>query len=158
MEERLMKKRLCMAVVIVALGMGMSAAYAADYESATVTVLKKTLVAEDGQPIVYPKSDQPEVTAMVVELPVGGETGWHQHAYPLYAYVLAGSITVTLDTGAAQVFREGDAIIEVVNRPHNGVNTGNTPVKLVVFVTGVQGESITKQVKNPLSPDPVKQP
>lgn len=151
-----MKKRFCMVVVIVLLSMGMSAAYAADYESATVTTLKKTSVTEDGQPIVYPRSNQPEVTAMVLELPVGGETGWHQHAYPLYVYVLTGTLTVTLDTGAAKVFREGDAIIEVVNRSHNGVNTGSVPVKLVVFVTGEQGVSITRKVERPLANDQVK--
>jgi len=151
-----MKTRFCMVVVIVLLSMGMSATYAADYESATVTTLKKTTVTEDGQPIVCPKSDRLEVTAMVVELPVGGETGWHQHAYPLYAYVLAGTITVTLDTGAAQVFREGDAIIEVVNRQHNGVNTGTVPVKLIVFVTAEQGVPITKKVERPLPTDKVK--
>jgi len=43
-------------------------------------------------------------------------------------------------------FREGDAILEVVNTPHNGKNKGTIPAKLVVFYTGEQVKPNTVKV------------
>lgn len=149
MREKDMIRRLFIAMVFVLLSGGLLIVEAADYEGATVTTLKKSSVTEDGRPISYPRTQNPEVTAILVELPVGGETGWHQHPYPLYAFVLSGTLVVELDSGAKQVFCEGDVIIEVVNRAHNGKNTGSTPVKLVVFVTGEDGGPMTLKVPAP---------
>ncbi len=36
-------------------------------------------------------------------------------------------------------FTAGDAIVEVVNIPHNGKNLGTTPVVLIAFYTGETG-------------------
>lgn len=137
--------RLILMLLVVLVSIGMQTVHAADYEGATVTLLRKSLVTEDGKPIVFPKSDRPEVSASLVELPAGGQTGWHQHQYPLYAFVLSGTIMVELDNGTKKVFCEGDVIIEVVNRVHNGRNTGTSPVKLLVFVTGEQGAPMSQK-------------
>lgn len=55
---------------------------------------------------------------------------------------------VELEDGKENIFREGDAIIEIVNAPHNGRNAGKTPVKLVVFYTGVEGSPNTVKVQH----------
>jgi len=57
--------------------------------------------------------------------------------------VLSGELAVELADGKQALFKEGDAIIEVVNTPHNGRNLGKKPVKLVVFYTGVEGSPNT---------------
>jgi len=75
---------------------------------------------------------------MTVELPPGAETGWHTHPVPVYAYVLSGSLTIELEDKKISLFQEGDAIIEVVNTRHCGKNTGDVPVKLIVFYTGAE--------------------
>jgi len=64
----------------------------------------------------------------------------------VYAYVLQGSLTIEMETGKRYIFKEGDAIIEVVNTAHNGMNTGKVPVKLVVFYTGEQEKPTTVKV------------
>lgn len=47
-------------------------AHAADYNNGvTARVLKKTTVTGNGEKIVYPRTDQAEVTAMTVELAPG---------------------------------------------------------------------------------------
>jgi len=117
-----------------------------DYDGVKVTLLKKTTTTTTGQKVFYPKTDSPEVTAVLVEIPVGGETGWHLHPIPVYAYVLSGALTVEMEKGARFSFKEGDALVEVVNEGHNGRNTGKVPVKLVVFYTGVEGSPITVKV------------
>lgn len=96
-----------------------------------------------GQPIVYPKTDKPEVRAVLVEIPPGAETGWHKHPFPCYAYILSGSLSVELEDGTVHNLTAGQALAETVNIAHNGKNTGSEPVKLVMFVTGETGNPFT---------------
>ena len=112
----------------------------ADYNpTVTANVLKKTSVTGNGEKIIYPKTDNAEVTAMSVELAAGAETGWHKHPVPVYAYVVSGNLSVELEDGENFSYGEGDAIIEVVNTLHNGKNKGPDPVKLAVFYIGAKG-------------------
>ena len=76
---------------------------------------------------------------MTVELAPGAETGWHKHTIPVYAYVVAGRLSVKLVDGKELSFGAGEAIIEVVNVMHNGKNSGSEPVKLAVFYIGAEG-------------------
>lgn len=111
-----------------------------EYKSGvSASVLKRSVVTGSGQRIIYPVTDNAEVTVMLVELPAGAETGWHSHPIPVYAYVLAGTIDVELEGGKVIVYRAGDAIIEAVNTLHNGRNRGSDLVRLVVFYTGIEG-------------------
>jgi len=119
---------------------------AAEYEGLIVTQIKKSTTASNGQKLDYLKTDSPEVTVLIVEIPAGGETGWHIHSVPVYAYMLSGAITVEMENKETYHFREGDALLEVVNTPHNGKNTGKAPAKLVVFYTGEQGKPNTVKV------------
>jgi quercetin dioxygenase-like cupin family protein len=112
-----------------------AAEYIGDVQARVVLKTKNT---SNGQPIAYLKMDNPEVTVMTVELPPGAETGWHTHPVPVYAYVLSGSLTIELEDKKISLFQEGDAIIEVVNTRHCGKNTGDVPVKLIVFYTGAE--------------------
>lgn len=118
----------------------MSSFVSADEYSSGVQarVVLKTKNMSNGQPIAYLKMDNPEVTVMTVELLPGAETGWHTHPVPVYAYVLSGSLTIEVEDKKTSISQAGDAIIEVVNTRHCGKNTGNVPVKLVVFYTGAE--------------------
>jgi len=112
----------------------------ADYSPGVTTrILQKTGITGNGGKIVYPRTDRAEVTAMTVELAPGAQTGWHKHPVPVYAYVIAGSLAVELESGTTLSFKEGDAIIEVVDTLHNGRNRGTGPAKLAVFYLGVEG-------------------
>ncbi len=121
-------------------------ASAAEYEGVKATQIKKATTASSGQKLAYPSTDSPEVTVLMVEIPAGAETGWHIHPFPVYAYMLSGAITVEMENNEQYNFKEGDAILEVVNTPHNGRNVGTVPAKLVVFYTGEQGEPNTVKV------------
>lgn len=127
---------------------GPSAAFSDDYEGLKVSPIKKTTTTTSGQRISYPKTDSAEVTVVTVDIQPGGETGWHLHPVPVYAYVLSGELSVELDDGKQTIFKEGDSIIEVVNAPHNGRNFGKLPVKLIVFYTGVEGSPNTVRVQH----------
>jgi quercetin dioxygenase-like cupin family protein len=123
-------------------------AFASDYEGVKVTLIKKATTAANGQKLAYTGTANPEVTAALVEIPPGGDTGWHSHPILVYAYVLSGKITVALEGGSQYDFKEGEAILEVINTPHIGRNNGTVPVKLVVFYTGAEGgQNTIKAVK-----------
>lgn len=120
-----------------------------DYAGVVSRKLLTTSTASNGQKISYLATDRPEVSALVVELPPGGETGWHLHTVPVYAYVLSGSLDVEMADGKSYVFRQGDAIVEVQNLAHNGRTVGNGPARLVVFYTGEQDRPNVVKVEKP---------
>lgn len=114
---------------------------ATDYASAVkVTRLLKTTTDEAGRPLAYPTpaDGQAEVTALLVEIAPGGQTGWHKHPLTCFGYVLEGEIEVTLADGRVNLIKAGEALSEVVDLAHNGVNRGAKPVKLVMFVLGTK--------------------
>ena len=120
-------------------------ARAADYDPQTGargTVILQTETMINGQPIHYQDAERPHVTAMIVDIAPGGQTGWHSHAMPVYAYLLTGQLTVKVEDGKTMELKEGNAFVEVVKLKHNGINNGKTPVKLVVFYLGEKGTPI----------------
>jgi quercetin dioxygenase-like cupin family protein len=111
-----------------------------------VTPLAKQTTSWDGKPIVYP-AGQAEMTALLVEIAPGAQTGWHCHRVPNFAYMLEGTLELTLDDGRVKWLKAGDTLSEVVNRSHNGRNLGSAPVKLVVFYTGTVGTPLSVEGK-----------
>lgn len=107
---------------------------------AAAKLLKQTMTTANGQKIVYPSTDKAEVTAMLVSIAPGGETGWHKHSIPVYAYMLTGEIEVELEDGSTTVYKAGDVIIEVLNTFHNGRNKGASPLSLIAFYVGVRDQ------------------
>jgi quercetin dioxygenase-like cupin family protein len=101
-----------------------------------------------GDPIVYPDGAA-NVTAAIVTVPPGGQTGLHRHEVPLFAYILEGELTVDYGTKGKKTYRAGDALLEAQNWPHNGVNTGTVPMKLLAVYMGGEGKQNTVAVPTP---------
>lgn len=104
-------------------------------ENATETVL--------GEPIAYPSASPAQVSSSIITLQPGAETGLHRHDAPMYAYILDGVLTVTYDGGIEKTYRTGDAIMEAVGTAHNGKNTGDKPVTILVVNIGAEGVANT---------------
>jgi len=118
-----------------------SAAMALDNSaSVKAATLLRTSSSWDGTPIEYPPG-KAEITAMMIEVAPGAETGWHLHPVPSFAYLLEGDLEIRLKNGLIK--RAGQALAEVVNTAHNGRNVGTVPVRLVVFYTGAEGRALT---------------
>lgn len=110
-----------------------------------IVPLLRTTTDAAGQPLIYPKTEQPQVTAVRVEIPPGAQTGWHKHPYPCFAYILSGALTVEMEGGKVHELTAGQAMAESVNVMHNGKNTGSEPVKLVMFVMGEREKPFTER-------------
>ena len=136
----IMKTRSLMALILASALATTAAAQNVEYSSVKTKKVAVATTAASGQKLAYLCTDHPEVTALVVEIPPGGETGWHLHEVPVYAYMLEGTITVELEEGKSHVFNKGDAIFEVRFTSHNGRNTGGKPAKMIVLYTGEEGK------------------
>jgi quercetin dioxygenase-like cupin family protein len=108
-----------------------------------------TTVNSVGQPIECPRGGAAEVTALLVEMAPGEETGWHRHPVPLLGYILAGELTVYQITGEKRVVRAGEVSLESVDVVHNGVNEGAVPCKMIVFVAGIKDVPFTVEAAHP---------
>ena len=113
-------------------------------QSAAVKVnkLMQTTSSWNGAALAYP-SGQAEITALLIEIAPGGETGWHLHPVASFGYILEGELDVSLKDGSVKHLVAGQALAEVVNTLHNGRNVGKGPAKLVVFYAGVTGSTLT---------------
>lgn len=112
-------------------------------EAISSTQLIKTTTTWDGKPISYPTHEKAQVTALMIEIPVNGETGWHRHPVPSFAMIVQGTLDVMLRDGRVNHLKAGDPLVEVVDTAHNGRNTGDVPVKIMVFYTGTVNNVLT---------------
>lgn len=121
--------------------LAMSAAQAEESYKPSVKVKRilETTTTTSGDPIRYPVTDEPLVQSLIVEIPPGGETGWHSHPVPAYAYILGGTIEVASEGGDKRFFKAGDSFAEMVDHRHNGRVVGEETVRILMIVTGQKG-------------------
>jgi quercetin dioxygenase-like cupin family protein len=114
-----------------------------------VTPLLSTGMTVLGQPFSYPTQAPAKVTAAIVAMQPGAETGWHEHDVPLFGYMLEGELTVDYGVKGTRVYRKGDALMEAIDFPHNGRNTGSGVARILAVFIGADGVPDTVPVKNP---------
>src|SRR5215510_16347107 len=52
--------------------------------------LVKSGQTRDKQPLIYPKTDNPEIISVIGIIEPGGRTPLHEHPVPIYVYILEG--------------------------------------------------------------------
>lgn len=92
-----------------------------------------------GERIVYPSGAPAKVTAAVVTLAPGQETGWHTHGMPTFGYVIEGELEVDYGEKGVRVYRAGEGMLEAIAAPHNGRNTGTAPMRILAIFMGADG-------------------
>ena len=88
-----------------------------------------------GNPLAYPEGGV-HVTSAIVTIPPGGTTGLHSHEVPLFAHILEGELTVDYGEKGSRTYRAGDSVLEAVDWPHEGTNTGAVPMRLLAVYMG----------------------
>ncbi|MDD5186189.1 MAG: cupin domain-containing protein [Paludibacter sp.] len=97
-----------------------------------------------GQKIVYPDFANNEVSILKVTIPPGISTGWHKHSFPVFGYVMQGTLTVETKNGKSNIFLPGSAFSEVIHTLHNGTNKGTDDVVLIAFFMGEKGKPLSE--------------
>jgi quercetin dioxygenase-like cupin family protein len=131
-----------------ALGLLLWSAREAETRSAAKTLLAtgKTVV---GQKIAYPVQAPAKVTALVVEMQPGEETGWHAHDVPMFGYILEGEVTVNYGTHGTRIYRAGDAVMEAIDLAHDGRNTSEGVTRILAVFMGAEGVPNTVKAEAP---------
>jgi len=112
----------------------------------TVTSLLSTGQTILSQPIAYPTQSPAKIVSAIVTMLPGEETGWHQHDVPMFGYILEGEVTVTYAGKGTRVYRQGNALMEAIDIPHNGRNTGNGPARILAIFMGADGVPDTEML------------
>lgn len=101
------------------------------------------------EPIVYPTGAPAKITAAIVEMQPGAETGWHTHGVPLTGLILDGELTVDYGAKGTRTYKKGQSVAEAISIPHNGRNTGTGVMKLFVVYIGAEGVATSIADKHP---------
>ena len=112
------------------------------YSFATENVSSVTLAMSDkswdGSSLpTYPK-EAPEISVLKITISAHTELQLHKHPIINAGYMVKGSLKVVTDENKTLHLKAGDALIEVVDRWHYGVNEGDEPVEIVVFYAGTK--------------------
>ena len=127
-------------LILIAVGL-CKIADAGQLPAVTITSLLSTRTTANGQLIEVPA--HPEVVVSIYEIPPNAALPIHEHPFQRYAYVLAGTIEVTVLGGKTYRYKAGDFIAEIVAQWHSGRTIGHSPVRLLVIDQVVPGHSNT---------------
>ncbi|MBW8271171.1 cupin domain-containing protein [Caldovatus aquaticus] len=105
----------------------------------TSPLLRSGMTA-DGRPVVYPRTETPEITAVIGTLAPNGRTARHQHPVPVFVYVMEGTLEVRSDGHPPRTYTAGQSFIESQNHWHQAFNTQNAPARILVVFMGEQGK------------------
>ena len=100
-----------------------------------------------GETITYPAGAAAKITAVILNMVPGEETGWHTHGVPVFGYVLEGELTVGYAGQETRVYHAGDAVLEAMTVAHNGRNTGQGAMRILAVFMGAEGLAATVPVK-----------
>lgn len=113
-----------------------SAAQAQAYPAFPILSAQTNVV---GETIKYPTTGAARVTAAIVTVAPGEKTVLHRHGVPMFAYILEGELTVDYGSHGKKTFAKGQALMEAMDVPHFGTNTGTQPVRLLAVYLGADG-------------------
>lgn len=130
---------------------GAAAAQDAPPSYPPLDVLLSTGTTIVGQPFAYP-GGAAKITAAIVTMVPGQETGWHRHEVPLFAQILEGELTVDYGPDGTKTYKAGDTLVEAFGTSHNGTNTGDGAVRLLAVFAGAEGAANTVADEAPTQP------
>ena len=108
-----------------------------------VQVLAKDTVSWNGAKLPQYKKGKPEITILKIVIPPKTKLPWHKHPVINAGVLLKGNLTVITKENKVLHLKEGDPIVEVVNKWHFGENTSNEPAVIIMFYAGTKGVPIT---------------
>ncbi|MEY4239340.1 MAG: hypothetical protein RL339_1941 [Pseudomonadota bacterium] len=98
--------------------------------------------------IDVPRARAQQVIVQSRDFPVGGESGWHVHPGTEVAYVTAGRLELRIK-GKTTLLEPGDSFTMPRGVPHNGVNHGAEPARVVITLVVDAGKPPRQSVAAP---------
>ncbi len=91
-------------VALVSLPVAAESTYSGSAKTRTVL---DTTTNVAGQTLEWPHGAPAKATIMEIDIPPGGDTGWHKHPVPLFGYVISGILTIHFADGSKKSFSTG---------------------------------------------------
>ncbi len=108
-----------------------------------VQELAKASQSWDGQILPQYPDGRPEITVLRITISPGAKLPLHMHPVINAGVLLQGELTVVTEQKDILHLKAGEAIIEVVDTWHYGVNEGEQPAVIIVFYAGTTKSPIT---------------
>jgi quercetin dioxygenase-like cupin family protein len=99
-------------------------------------IQRKVLLQQDG-----PAGYQTVLTS--VEIPVGVSEIRHTHPGMLVVYVIEGALALESEGRPRTTYKPGDSFYVESGKVHQGINTGNVPVKIVATLVAEKGKPLS---------------
>lgn len=112
-------------------------------KKSNVEELAKTTLSWDGNKLPSYATGTPEITILKITIEPHQKLALHTHPVINAGVLLTGELTVITENEDVLNLKAGEALVEVVNTWHYGINKGDEPAEILVFYAGVEGEPIT---------------
>jgi quercetin dioxygenase-like cupin family protein len=99
-------------------------------------IQRKVLLQQDAPP-----GFQTVLTS--VEFPPGASEIRHTHPGMLVVYVIEGTLAVESEGRPRTTYKPGDSFYIEAGKTHQGINTGNAPVKIVAMQVAEKGKPLS---------------
>ena len=114
-----------------------------------VQVLAKSTESCDGTDLPDFSDAQTEVTMLKITIAPKSTMDMHKHPVINAGYMLSGALTVHSENGRILKIKEGDAIVEMVDRWPYGVNESDRPATILVTYFGPFGSKLSIKKSTP---------
>jgi len=105
------------------------------------TVTRKMLLKVDSAIPGY------EQALVAVEIPAGGREGRHTHPGSVMIYVQEGVLTFDCEGKPTATYKPGDTLYVEPEKIHEGINNGNTSIKVLASFLVKKGVPMTSQAQ-----------
>jgi quercetin dioxygenase-like cupin family protein len=112
-------------------------------DTVKVETLARTSESWNSQPLPNYLTGTPEITILRITIPPGTQLPLHKHPVINAGVLTAGELTVLTEDGDVLHLEAGDAIVEVVDKWHYGINESEKHSEIIVFYAGIADTPIT---------------
>ena len=109
----------------------------------SVEKLAESVTSWNGDTLAPYLPGQPQITILRINIPPHYTLEWHKHPVINAGVLLNGELTVISEKKDTLHLRKGEALVELVNTYHYGINEGDEPVDIIVFYAGNKNVPIT---------------
>jgi quercetin dioxygenase-like cupin family protein len=108
-----------------------------------VVTLAETTKSWNGDDLPNYPEGKPKITVLKITIPPHFKLSVHKHLVINAGVLIKGKLTVVDENKNTLHLKAGDALVEMVNKYHYGINEGNKPAEIIVFYAGAEGIPIT---------------
>ena len=117
--------------------------FEAESQEARVQKLLQTTKSWNGTDLPDYPDGKPEISILKVSIPPYSELALHKHQVINAGVLVAGELTVITESKDTLRMKTGDALSEVIDTWHYGVNEGDEPAEIIVFYVGTPGTPLS---------------